>query len=136
MKKIFSILAVAILFISVSSCEKDKGLLPNISFVTTAGYTYQDGTIPVNTPITVGITASKSEDKDVLKKFSYSVNKNGSGETEIESEDLSGDDANSITRTISDITTGSTAGTEKYTFTVVNRDGLVNSISFTLTVTE
>lgn len=133
MKKFISYLAVAILFISVASCEKDKGLLPNIAFVTTEGYTYQDATVGTSAAVKAGITASKAEDKDVLTKFTVTRSVNGGAAEEVESEDLSGEDGDSIARDIN-ITTGSETGTEKYTFTVVNRDGLINSISFTLTV--
>lgn len=133
MKKTLSILAVAFLFMNLSSCEKDAGLLPNISFITTSGYTYQDGIIAVNTPFKVGIAASKSEDKDVLKKFSYSVSKDGGSEIEIENEDIDVSQEDNFSKDIN-LTSGATAGTEKYTFTIVNRDGLINKISFTLTV--
>lgn len=49
------------------------------------------------------------------------------------SETLSGSNGDNYTKDIT-ITTRNIAGTEKYTFTVVNRDGLRNSVSLTLTV--
>ena len=133
MKKLVSYLAVALLFVSVASCEKDKGLLPNIAFITTDGYTYQDGAVSVGSDLKAGITASKAEDKDVLTKFTVTRSVNGGAEEEVLSEDLTGEDGNSFSADVN-FTTGSTPGTEKYTFTVVNRDGLINNVRFTLTV--
>lgn len=133
MKNIFSSIALIIAITFLSSCEKDEGKLPNIAFKTTSGYTSADKTVSTNTTLTVGITASKSEDKDVLKTFDASKSLNGGTATSFYSETLSGTQGDSYTKDLQ-ITTGSTAGTEKYTFTVVNKDGLKNAVSFTLTV--
>jgi hypothetical protein len=115
------------------SCEKDEGKLPNISFKTGGSYVSADKTVGQNENITIGIEASKSEDKDVLKTFDASRSFDGAAATSFLNESLSGSQGDSYSKDIS-ITTRAQAGTEKYIFTVVNRDGLVNSVSLTLTV--
>jgi len=132
MKKIFLLACVASLF-CLSSCEKDAGKLPNIAFKTGGTYLSADKVVGQNETILVGIDASKSEDKDVLKTFDASHSFDGAAATSFLNESLSGSQGDSYTKDIS-ITTRAQAGTEKYTFTVINRDGLVNSVSLTLTV--
>lgn len=132
MKKIFLLAGLAgLLFLS--SCEKDEGKLPNIAFKTGGTYVSADKTVGKNETITVGIDASKAEDKDVLKTFDASHSFDGGASASFLNESLSGSQGDNYSKDVS-ITTRNQAGTEKYTFTVVNRDGLVNSVSLTLTV--
>ena len=69
MKKIMKFSALvalmAIVICTQSAC--DKGLLPQISFKTEAGYTSTNVTVAKGAKVKVGIKAAKSEDKDVLK---------------------------------------------------------------------
>jgi hypothetical protein len=116
-----------------TSCEKDEGKLPNIAFKTGSGYTSSDATVSKGDTVKVGITASKSEDKDVLKKFDASRSYDGGASSSFVSADLSGSDGDNYSRDV-EIATRNQAGTEKYTFTVTNRDGLSNQVSLTLTV--
>lgn len=132
MKKSF--LYIAVLLITVlSACEKDEGKLPAISFKTTAGYTSADMVVAQNTSILVGIDAAKTEDKDVLKTFDASQSFDGGTLTSFINESLTGIQGDNYSRDIN-ITTRNQAGTERYVFTVINRDGLVNSVELTLTV--
>lgn len=135
MKKSISLMAILMALIFVSSCKKeeDEGVLPNISFKYDAGYVYSDLTLTTDTTIKVGINASKSENKDVLISFDESSSYDGGASTSIFSESLTGASGDSYSKDFT-IKTRSTAGTEKYTFTVINRDGLRNSVSLTLTV--
>ena len=133
MKKIFSLLTVMTTIAILSSCEKDEGKLPNIAFKTGGSYTSVDKTVGKNETITIGITASKSEDKDVLKTFDASRSYDGGTLTSFTNESLSGSQGDNYSKDLQ-ITTRNQAGAEKYTFTVVNRDGLKNSVSLTLTV--
>lgn len=130
-----SILFTAIVcgFAFFTSCEEDEGKLPNIAFITGGNYTSADKTVALNDTILVGIAASKAEDKDVLKTFDASVSYDSTAAVSIYSETLSGALGDSYTKDIQ-IITRNQAGTEKYTFTVVNRDGLKNNVSLTLTV--
>ncbi len=135
MKTILSYISIVILLCAVASCKKetDAMILPNIAFKTGAGYTSGDANVAQNTSVLVGITASKSEPNDVLKTFDVSVSYDGGAATSVHNESLTGSDGDNFS-TDYPITTRSQAGTEKYTFTIINRDGLINFVSLTLTV--
>jgi len=135
MKKIYSFIAIAMLIFIVSSCnkEEDEGKLPNISFKTGGNYVSADKAVGQDDTLLVGITASKSEDKDVLKTFDAAKSLDGGASTSFYNESLSGSSEDNYSKDIT-IITRKQAGTEKYTFTVINRDGLKNEVSFTLTV--
>lgn len=132
MKKIFSMAAIAATTLLLS-CEKDEGKLPAISFKTGAEYTSTDMTVGMNDTILVGINANKTEDKDVLKTFDASRAYDGGESNTFLNESLSGSEGDNYSRDI-EIITRDTTGTEHYTFTVINRDGLKNSVSLTLNV--
>ncbi len=131
-KSLLSAALFAALF-TFSSCEKDEGKLPEIAFKTGAGYTSADATVAKNTAVLIGVTADKTEDKDVLKTLSATVSYDGGAATTLVSDILTGTQGDHYEKDLS-VTTRSQAGTENYTFTVVNRDGLTNSVSLTLTV--
>ena len=133
MKKISLLIATIVAVFFIASCEKDKGKLPNISFKTGAAYVSANATVKKDTTITVAITASKAEDKDVLKSFDASKVLDGGASTSFYSETLSGSNGDNYTKELS-IKARNQAGSEVYTFTVVNKDGLKNSVTVTLTV--
>lgn len=134
LKKIITgsfLLASAFLF---NSCKKDEGKLPNIAFKTGATYTSANATIAKNTPFTVGITASLAESGDILKTFNASLAYDAStSSTSFYNETLTGAQGNNYDKDLV-LTTRNQSGTEKWTFTVTNRDGLVNSVTLTVTV--
>ncbi|MEP7166276.1 MAG: hypothetical protein ABI741_16360 [Ferruginibacter sp.] len=132
MKKILPILAIIVAGLALNSCEKDEGKLPYISFKTGIGYTSANANVPQGTDVLVGITAAKAEDEDVLKTFDVARVLDGGASTSIYTESLTGASGDNYAKDMI-ITTRATAGTEKYTFSVVNRDGLVNSVTLTLT---
>ncbi len=121
----------------LSSCKKeeeDEGLLPNISFKSGGNYVSSSQTIEGDSTIVIGINASKAEPQDVLKKFNITKSVNGATGTSIYSADLSGAQGDAYNYDLS-TTLGTTSGdTEKYTFTVTNRDGLVNALNLTITI--
>lgn len=133
MKKLNVFLAIIMSVLFLASCEKDEGKLPNIAFKTGGSYISSDVTLSKDTTVTIGISASKSEDKDVLKTFDETRSYDGAAGTSVYSETLSGANGDNYSKDIT-VTTRTTAGTEKYTFTVVNRDGLKNTVSLTITV--
>ena len=133
MKKINSFIAIIMALLFLASCEKDEGKLPNIAFKTGTGYVSSDITLSRDTTVVIGINASKSEDKDVLKTFDGSRIYDGGSSTSFTSEVLSGSQGDSYSKDVT-ITTRNQAGTEKYTFTVVNKDGLKNAVTLTVTV--
>jgi hypothetical protein len=120
---------VTVLSISLNSCEKDAGKLPNIAFITTSGYTSSDVTKHSGDTLMVGINASKAEDKDILKTFTV-TRKINTVSTDIESTTLSGAQVDAYSKSWSLIPTGSVGDSVRYTFTVVNKDGLTNAVSF------
>lgn len=133
MKKIALTIAFICSLFFFPSCEKDEGKLPNINFKIATDHVYQDKTVGMSDTLTIGIDASKSEDKDVLKTLDASVSFDGAAATSFFNTSLSGSDGDSYSRDFQ-IITRNQAGTEKYSFTVVNRDGITNTASLTLTV--
>jgi len=136
MKKSFNFGYVFIALISIiflSSCKKDPGILPDISFKTDNGYTSTDATIAKNTSFKVGINAAKTESPDVLKTFNISVSFDGGASTTVYAETLTPAQGDKYMYEFNR-TTRNQSGTEKYFFTITNRDGLINTITLTITV--
>jgi len=129
-KSIMLLFVIAVL----ASCEKDEGKLPNISFKTGGIYLSADATLSGASAILIGINASKSEEEDVLKKFNISKSVNGGTATTVHTQDLTGSEGDNFSFDFIE-TVGTTSGeTDKYTFTVTNRDGLTNQVSLTVTI--
>lgn len=120
---------------NLSSCKKeeDQGLLPQISFITDQNYTSKDVTLAPNTDFKVGIKAAKSEEKDVLAKFTITRSIDGGTDNTVYTKDLSGSEGDNYSYDYNGKTMDHT-GNERYTFTVVNRDGLINKVSLVVTV--
>mgnify|MGYP000890744734 CR=1 FL=1 len=132
-KKMTFFVAVAISTSCLFSCEKDEGKLPDIAFKTGGSYLSADKIVAKGETVTVGITADKTEDKDVLKTFNVSASFDGAANSTVSNTTLTSAQADHFEVDVP-VTARNQAGTEKYTFTVTNRDGLVNSVSLTLTV--
>lgn len=133
MKKFIKYFPVLFILLTLVSCEKDAGKLPAIAFLTGSGYISSDVTLTKGSTIAIGIKASKSEDKDVLKKFNYSRSINGAAASTVTDKTLSGTEGDTFTyETTEKLDTVAGVAT-KYTFTVTNRDGLVNQVSLTVT---
>ena len=130
---LFSIIIVSVLAI-LTSCEKDEGKLPNISLKTGGLYISKDTTLAGGTAFIIGITSSKAESKDVLKKFNLSKSVNGAAATTVYDKDLTGSEGDSYSYDYT-ANLGSTSGeATKYIFTVTNRDGLTNQVFLTISV--
>ena len=132
-QKLLAFLFAGLLLLAFTSCEKDEGKLPDIAFKTGGSYTSEDKTVAQGEMITVGITADKTEDKDVLKTFNVSASFDGGTNQTVSNENIPGAQEDHFEKDVV-ITARNQAGTEKYIFTVTNRDGLINSVSLTLTV--
>ena len=115
------------------SCHKDAMIPPTIDFTTGAVYTSADSHIALNTSFKIGVTAKRTEDKDDLKTFVVTSSYDGGAETTIDNVVILAAQAGEFTKNY-DLTTRNTAGTEKYTFTVTNRDGLITTKAITITV--
>ena len=129
-----SILFLILAFGVISfSCEKDEMIPPTIDFTTGNGYTSADSHIALNTIFKIGVTAKRTEDKDDLKTFVVTVSYDGGAEATIDNVTIPAAQAGEFTKDY-DLTTRNTAGTEKYSFTVTNRDGLITTKAITITV--
>ncbi|MCB0667446.1 MAG: hypothetical protein KDC80_16575 [Saprospiraceae bacterium] len=133
MNKIFLSISMVSLCLLVS-CEKDEGILPDIHFKTGGNYISSDMTLPGGSSVLIGIEAAKTEDKDVLKKFNISKSIDGATPVTIYDQDLSGSEGDNYSYDFNTTIDTVSSQMEKYTFTVTNRDGLVNQVSLTLTV--
>lgn len=135
MKKSILLFALATICTALffTSCEKDEGAIPNISFKTGGNYVSANDTVNVGDTILVGINASKAEKKDPLKSFDVTRSYDGGAGTSIMSQELSGGDGDNFSKDVT-LIMRNTAGTEKYTFTVINKDGLKNSVTLTMVV--
>ncbi|HXL57685.1 MAG TPA: hypothetical protein VN958_15600 [Chitinophagaceae bacterium] len=122
----------ALLILASVSCKKDPGRLPDISFKTGVGYISSDATVARNTAFKIGINAAKTEDNDILKIFNISVSYDGGASSTLYTETLTAAQEDNYSYDLIR-NTRNQAGTEKYTFTITNRDGLINAISLTLT---
>jgi len=115
------------------SCEKDEMIPPTIEFTTDTGYTSADSRIALDTDFKIGVTAKRTEEKDDLKTFVVTVSFNGGAETTIDNVAIPPAQGGEFSKDY-DLTTRNTAGTEKYTFTVTNRDGLITTRAIMITV--
>ncbi len=122
-------------FILINACskEEDKMIPPILDFKVGTGYTSADATVGKNTAVKIGIHAEKTEGEDYLKTFSVGHAFDGGAETN-DSTLILPESAHDIFETDIDIITRNQTGTEKYNFTITNRDGLIVSKSITLTV--
>jgi hypothetical protein len=120
--------------ISFFSCEKDEGLPPNMSFKTGGVYVSSDIALAHGSVLVVGIDASKSEEADVLKKFTISKSVNGGTATTVYTQDLSGSEGDTYTHDYVEVVGPNVGEVDKYTFTITNRDGLTKQLTLTVTI--
>jgi hypothetical protein len=134
MKTILNILFLISVLGIVSSCEKDEGKKPNISYKTGGVYVSSDVALTPTSVLVVGINASKAEEEDPLVKFNISKSVNGGTSTTVFQTDLSGSEGDSYSHDFIEVISGNVGDTNKYTFTVTNRDGLTNQLVLIVTV--
>jgi hypothetical protein len=129
--QILAVLTVMTVLIA-SSCkkEKDKMLPPIMNFKTGSGYTYGNVTVTTSDTLLVGITAEKAEENDPLTRFVVTQKYDAGSATTILNESFSQEtyskDMNIYTRSV--------AGTETYTYTIINRDGITTTKTLVITV--
>ncbi|MBI1221178.1 MAG: hypothetical protein GC180_01135 [Bacteroidetes bacterium] len=133
MKIIKLALVVFTMAFVATSCKKDEGKLPSIQFNTSADFVSSDITLPEGDTAVIQIIADKTEDKDVLKKFDISLSENGGVNQSIYNVDLNSDQEDHFEYTYRAVAGAGSGHTRKYTFTISNRDGLVNQQSITIT---
>lgn len=134
MKNTLSIsLVIATFAIFACNKEEDKMILPKIEFKTGAGYTSNDTTTFQKDTLLVGIIAVKTEENDVLKTFNVSVSYDGGTATSVYNQILTASEGDNFS-TDYNIITRDEPGSEKWVYTITNRDGLINSVSLIVTV--
>lgn len=131
--KVLCRLSLITVLVFAFSCkkEKDQQIPPDIAFKTGGNYVSGDKIVGKNDTIQVGITASKTEDKDLLVRFVATKQLDADPYVtttlnESFNEDTYSKDMTIITRKI--------AGIETYTYTIINRDGLTKTVTLILTV--
>jgi hypothetical protein len=132
MSKILSISAICLALLIFLSCDNDEGKLPDISFKTGGSYVSSDVTLDGSAAFTVGINASKTEDKDVLKQFNISKSVNGAANTSVFNKSLSGAEGDNFSFDFNSTVDNNPGQKSKYTFTITNRDGLTNQVALTV----
>lgn len=132
MKSIKTLFVILSLSLITTSCEKDKHVPPDVSLKTGTGYIAADTTVAPNTAVTVGFVADKTEDE--LKTFNVSYAFDNAATTTTDT---------TITLTSAEedhyekdymFTTRNQAGTEKWIFTITDRDGNIAQKQIVLTV--
>lgn len=133
LKKIASLITfTAVISFIGTGCKKDKHVPPNINFKTGAGYTSADGTVARNTAVKVGIIADKVEDDMNTYNVSYAYDATATTTT-FQTFTLSGGEQQHYDKEVT-FNTRNQAGTEKWTFTITDKDGNIAQKQVVLTV--
>jgi len=126
---VFIALFAALIF---AGCEKDKHIPPNIALKTGTGYTSADASVGKNVAVKVGITADKVEDDMVRYNVSYAFD--GATTTTTSQEfTLTGTDQQHYDKDVT-FNTRNQAGSEKWLFTITDKDGNIAQKVIVLTV--
>ncbi|MCB9170617.1 MAG: hypothetical protein H6594_09750 [Flavobacteriales bacterium] len=123
--------AIALLIgLAAFSCQKetDPRVPPSMSFKTGAGYTSSNDTVGLRDTLLIGVIIDRTEDP--LTALNVSVAYDGGSSSTVHNEDLSGDHVEYDQQVI----TRDQAGSEKWIFSVIDRDGNITSRDLTLTV--
>lgn len=117
------------------ACKKevDAHIPPDVQWIQTAGHTYGDNvTAAPGDTLLVGVKATLTEDP--LKSLNVSVAYDGSNSTEtFYNEVLQESDYNGFSRDVQ-IIMRDTTGTEKWIFSIVDRDGNITQKKMNITV--
>lgn len=132
MKPLKTMLLVLGLAVFIASCEKDKHVPPNVSLKTGAGYTSADASVAPGTAVTVGFVADKTEDELKTFNVSYALD-NATTTTTDTTITLSSSEEDHYENDYR-FTTRNKTGTEKWIFTITDRDGNIAQKQIVLTV--
>lgn len=124
---LFILFVLAVLF---ASCDEHKP--PNVSFKTGGSYTSGNATVAKGASVTVGIIADKTEDELKTYNISYAFD-GASSTTTKETFTLSDSEASHYEKDYT-FTARNQAGSEKWYFTITDRDGNIAKLELTLTV--
>ncbi len=127
---------IAIMVVTeLASCTKTTtvGLKPILEIKTQAGYISNDTTLAEDTKYRILVEANRSEDQSSLATFEVDRTYQGTLDTTVYYENLTGDKQVQYNYE-HDFTTLKKAGTERYTFTVRNVYGITNQKTIVVTV--
>lgn len=135
MKHYFSFALLSLFLISASCKRKvDKHIPPDVSFKSGGNYVDGDRTVHKKDTILVGITATKTEDD--LKSYNVSYYYDGASKgTTFFNYVMTSGEANSYSKDIK-IGARDQVGSEKWVFSIVDRDGNITQKTILLTVTN
>lgn len=125
-------LALAFAGFVLSSCEKDAHIPPDVTLKSGTGYVSTDSTVSKSQSITVGITAVKVEDDMIKYNVSYAYD-GATSTTTYQDFSLSGSEKQNYAKDVT-FTTRNQTGTEKWVFTITDKDGNIAQKVITLTV--
>lgn len=126
------ILVVCTLAFLITGCEKDAHIPPSVTLKTGTGYTFADGSAARNTAVLVGITADKKEDD--MRTYNVSYAYDGAATTVTsQTFSLAGAEQQHYEKDVT-FTTRNQAGTEKWVFTITDKDGNISQKQVVLTV--
>lgn len=108
---------------------------PSISFKTGGSYISSSTSVTAGDAVLIGIEAEKAEgeEEDVLQHFNISKSVNGGAATTVYDVDLTAAEEDVYDYDFNTTASTTVGDTEKYTFTVTNRDGLIGQVSLTIT---
>ena len=128
---LFIFLPIAIISIACKK-QNDPHIPPDVVFKTGGNYTSTDLTVGLEDTLTIGIVATKTEDD--MKSYNVSYAYDGSTTTTtFYNYLLDATEYTSYSHDI-DITTRNQAGTERWVFSIVDRDGNITQKTINLTV--
>lgn len=132
--KIMIVLTAVIFSVSafMQSCKEDERVPPDVVFKTGGSYTSANATVAAGDTVLVGITADKTEDE--LSTFNVSYAYDGAATTTTATTESLTEAQEEHFETDYEIVTRSTAGSERWVFTITDRDGNITSVELTLTV--
>lgn len=132
LKTITKLLVATTLFFTFTGCKKDKHIPPTITLKTTAGYTGANATVAKSTVVKVGIIADKVEDDMLSYNVSYAYDGAATTVTS-QSFTLVGAELEHYDKDVT-FTTRNQNGSEKWIFTITDKDGNIAQQQIVLTV--
>jgi hypothetical protein len=129
----FMAVFVAASVILLSSCKKeeDERVPPDLSFNMGVGYTFAEKTVLVDDSVIIGAIATRKEDD--LKSFNISVLYDGALAANYFTYFMTAAETGYYAKELR-IKTRSQTGTEKWIFSVTDKDGNITQKTITLTV--
>lgn len=130
--KILQLILSILLFGACKKPKTDPRIPPDVKFKTGTGFTVSDITIKKNDTLKVGITATKTEDN--LKSYNVSYAYDGASSTTNFFNYLLQESEYSYYEKDIQIISRNQNGTERWVFSIVDRDGNLTQKTIVLTV--